>query len=492
MLADFNLLGRIRAFVGRFTNGEIPEEELEEFIGSEANETTAREDIEELFEVLKETPEIIEELSEEAAVQAILSDLSPNLQYEDEGQNGFSAYGSLSSRISSGGGSSASLELIDVSRQDYFAIKYYDRYTGKGRFFRFSLLPAIENKISPLVAGQTVPGVQPGIMINTSMRHRNILIPGSTPVYQAVGLESVEIRLCGLLSGDETVVNDTPGPINFTDNSLGNGVNAYELAQFFREEVVIPGVAVDLDLFASAGQVLPSDRDSITPSGAVHIQGKLLIKNFRSMSSRASRDYYCIDAFLINYKLEKRENPKGTQSAEDLEICQLSAQRWREKREELEAARVAKNEEAAAAATTTTPATTTGTTTATPATPTATAPTTDSLPSEPVSNACLTLLNSNGFDISDLNKVKPAIPVAEGVQEESAMVGEGEVDPNAAREGNQNIIDPNAAREGNQNIIDPNAAREGNQVTPQSAREGDQIIVESQRPVTPNQVQIVP
>jgi len=415
MLADFALLTGLRALIDRFGGRQnIPEEEITAFIGAQATGSTARADIEKLFETLEEAPEIIETLAEEAAVRSILSDLSPNLQYEDESQNGFSAYGYLDSIVSSGGDSARITRLFDPDRQDYFGIKYYDKFTGKGRYFRFSLLPAIENKISPLIPGQTVPGVQPGIMINTAMRHRNILIPGSTPVYQAIGLESVEIRLCGLLSGDETVINDTPGPITFTDNELGNATSGYDLAQFFREEVVIPGVPVDVEIYASAGQVAPLQREGANPNGSIKINGSLLIKSFRSMSARASREYYCIDAFLINYKLEKRADPKGTQSAADLEICQLSAQQWREKMSAIDT-----SPESAREGNQNSPAPAEGQ----PATPTVV-----QLP-EPVSNACLTLLASNGFDISDLNKAPEPPPVPSTVP--AAMVGEGERDNNA-------------------------------------------------------------
>lgn len=281
---------------------------------------------EDLQEVMDSWGEHAEELAEDNARESILNDLSPYLEYEEEDN----FVGFQQSIITSGGGPSTN-NFQYYQREDHFSIKYYDKYKGKGRHFLFSLLPAVETSFR--FPGKSVPGVMPGIMIHTKMQHRGITIPGGTPVYQSIGLESVEIRLCGLFSGDEDVLGDSAGPARFTDRPEGNVVSGYDLAQFFRQEVVIPGVPVDLDIYASNGQITEGGESVLAQvGGTVHITGQLLIKDFRSFSARASRDYYMIDGFLINYELEKRADPEGTGAAADIEACEAEAEAYRKEK----------------------------------------------------------------------------------------------------------------------------------------------------------------
>lgn len=229
------------------------------------------------------------------------------------------------------------INVNSVYTENTFSITYYSKTDGKPLHFVFALMPAIESNTRPVVQGQTVPGVAPGIVINTKMRHRAMLIPGGTPVYQSIGLESIDIRLCGLFSGDELQLGSSSSKTFFRDEPTQAGSNGYNMAQYFRQNVVIPGVPVDLNISASSGFV---SQDAVSPTfnsdaGRVQIKGKLLITDFRSISARATRDYYCIEGYLINYELEKRADPEGTGAAADIKACELEAENYRKNKAEV-------------------------------------------------------------------------------------------------------------------------------------------------------------
>jgi hypothetical protein len=268
---------------------------------------------------------------EATAQKAILDDLSPFLSLNPENtQPGF-----LSTQLSSGPSDNRIQRRVEqqfYQRTDYFSITYYDKYLGSPRNFAFSLLPAIENTIRPSVQGQTVPGVTPGIMIHTKMRHRAVLIPGSTPIYQSIGLESVEIRLCGLFTGNENPLAPRGKSSLFTDTAEANVVSGYDVAQFFRENIVIPGTPVELNIFASSGHIDVTGgslSELEQRAGLIHITGTLLVSELRTFTARASRDYYCIDGYLINYKLEKRADPEGTGASADIKACLQKAEQYK-------------------------------------------------------------------------------------------------------------------------------------------------------------------
>jgi len=246
----------------------------------------------------------------------------------------------LNLMLTSGVGAETIISPITVNSvytENTFSITYYSKTDGKPLHFVFALMPAVESSTRPVVQGQTVPGVAPGIVISTKMRHRAMLIPGGTPVYQSIGLESVDIRLCGLFSGDELQLGSSSSKTFFRDEPAEAGSNGYNMAQYFRQNVVIPGVPVDLNISASSGFVM-QDAGSPTfnsDAGRVQIKGKLLITDFRSISARASRDYYCIEGYLINYELEKRADPEGTGVAADIKACELEAENYRKNQAEV-------------------------------------------------------------------------------------------------------------------------------------------------------------
>ena len=247
--------------------------------------------------------------------------------------------GNLDLVLTSGPGPNAvsnPVTINTVHTDNTFSITYYSKAEGKPIHFVFALMPAIESSTRPIVQGQTVPGVAPGIVINTKMRHRAMLIPGGTPVYQSIGLESVDIRLCGLFSGDEWLGTASTKTF-FRDEPSEAGTNGYNMAQYFRQNVVIPGVPVDLNISASRGFIMEHAGSPTfnTDAGRVNIKGKLLITDFRSISARATRDYYCIEGYLINYELEKRADPEGTGVAADIKACELEAENYRKNKAEV-------------------------------------------------------------------------------------------------------------------------------------------------------------
>ncbi len=221
--------------------------------------------------------------------------------------------------------------LLEGAKRSYFKITYYSATDGKERVFLFTLLPAIESHLPIQNSGAKVPELKAGICINTKMLHRNIVVPGSTPVVQSIGPESTTMMLTGLFVGNELYdVSNSISQPSFNDE-LGQN-NAFEIAMAFRNEVVLPSIPVFIDIYASAGASF-SAIDGARTDRFTRINTRGLIKNIRNCTSRDNRSYYGLDVIVVDYIQRNRVNPETPEEVRAKEqiydACVLDFERYR-------------------------------------------------------------------------------------------------------------------------------------------------------------------
>jgi hypothetical protein len=215
-----------------------------------------------------------------------------------------------------------------------------DKIVNQKKDFYFQLLPAIKSNL-PVSAGTDVPGAMPGIQFrieNNIVKHR---IPGFAPVYQPLGIESIKCTLVGMFTGNDGIdissaysddlnagllappettskINPANVPNNFKDganvpipnqskSSTSTNVavlteDAFRGAQEFYNEIVAPGVEVEVELNLrkgtgdfEGGSIGPF-RDEITGNPKF----KALIKKLDLYYVRRDRCWFILDLEVTN------------------------------------------------------------------------------------------------------------------------------------------------------------------------------------------------
>lgn len=89
---------------------------------------------------------------------------------------------------------------LEATRKDLA----YNNTLSEKRDFYFQLLPAIKSNL-PVSGGTDVPGAMPGVQFrieNNIVKHK---IPGYSPVYQPIGIDSIKCTLVGMFTGQDGV-----------------------------------------------------------------------------------------------------------------------------------------------------------------------------------------------------------------------------------------------------------------------------------------------
>ncbi len=209
-------------------------------------------------------------------------------------------------------------QAADIANRAYFRI-YYKTLDRGLSFFNFALLPAIENYLPIQNQGAKVPELKPGICLYTKVRHRNAVVPGSTPVQQTIGIESRTMMLVGLFIGKEKInvlaaTTPTEGidsrrqfPAVPDEAIYTNNSNGYDLAEQFHREVVQAGEVVKIDIWSPVfGEIQVADLNNNSVATALNIKAEGLISGFRLCTSRINRAYYAIDLTITRYQARKR------------------------------------------------------------------------------------------------------------------------------------------------------------------------------------------
>ena len=181
---------------------------------------------------------------------------------------------------------------------DSFNIKYTDRQRG-ARVFNFALPPAVDNILTYSGSGSfrgnaSVPDVKAGLPIRTTMKHKNIVIPGGTNVVQTIGVDSKYIVLVGAFIGSEEFSTKPKTP--------GVSRSSYQTAKEFDERVVQQGAPISLNVTINAA------------GGAETIDITGVIVDFKAYAVRRAKTYYSITVLYTKYPKIK---PPVTLTAEE-------------------------------------------------------------------------------------------------------------------------------------------------------------------------------
>lgn len=199
------------------------------------------------------------------------------------------------------------------NKKDIFTVEFKD-LNGKKGTFHFDLLPAIENRGGGNIRAGDVPEVKPGILRMLETRHKNIVVPGATPVVQSIGIKSALVNLVGCFTGvegksAEVKYRNDPLLAKYGDKS-DPPTNAYEKATAFHNEVVLPMTQVKVTVQASVGS-----------NGVMKMVYEGVIIKFKDYAVRSNRNYYTIDLLVTSYAAHKisslSEIDKATQGASE-------------------------------------------------------------------------------------------------------------------------------------------------------------------------------
>jgi hypothetical protein len=178
--------------------------------------------------------------------------------------------------------------------KDIFVVKYFPAEGDAPRFFCFALPPAVDQTGGG--RGQNgIPEIKPGIVTNTTMKYKNFIVPGATPVVQAIGVQNTTYQFVGALIGSEEIklsaVRTTPPEINATEEQ-----NAHKAAQLFDRNIVQQAKIVDILIITD-----------------ITYKYRGVVVNFKFHSVRAERVYYTIDLLATDYpKRTDNQNPVGS------------------------------------------------------------------------------------------------------------------------------------------------------------------------------------
>lgn len=223
------------------------------------------------------------------------------------------------------------------------------------RDFYFQLLPAIKSNL-PVSGGSDVPGAMPGIQFrieNNIVKHK---IPGFSPVYQPMGIDSIKCTLVGMFTGNDGVdisasysndinagllapqtelsslfssqTNTNPNPVSSTNNIDSSGLpipstnkantasdiailseDAFRGAQDFYNEIVISGreVEVELNLRKSSGPYPGGTPGPFRDAETGNPKFKALIKRLDLYYVRRDRCWFILDLEITDAGLIGKE-----------------------------------------------------------------------------------------------------------------------------------------------------------------------------------------
>lgn len=223
------------------------------------------------------------------------------------------------------------------------------------RDFYFQLLPAIKSNL-PVSGGSDVPGAMPGIQFrieNNIVKHK---IPGFSPVYQPMGIDSIKCTLVGMFTGNDGVdisasysndinagllapqtelsslfssqTNTNPNPVSSTNNVDSSGLpipstnktntasnvavlseDAFRGAQDFYNEIVISGreVEVELNLRKSSGPYPGGTPGPFRDAETGNPKFKALIKRLDLYYVRRDRCWFILDLEITDAGLIGKE-----------------------------------------------------------------------------------------------------------------------------------------------------------------------------------------
>jgi hypothetical protein len=193
-----------------------------------------------------------------------------------------------------------------ANRDDKFSVKYRD-LSGKTKTFWFDLLPAMENRGGSKFGNIEVPEVKPGILHRIDTKHKNIVVPGCTPVVQTIGINNSMLNLIGAMTGEENIDKGRDGAsLSKNDVLMGaytepfdKDVSANNQAKLFMDEVVLPGTEVTVTVQAS--NIGASGTKAENPERIIYTG---VIISYKFYAVRKNKAFYTIDLLITKYNLK--------------------------------------------------------------------------------------------------------------------------------------------------------------------------------------------
>lgn len=168
--------------------------------------------------------------------------------------------------------------------------------TNKSYFF--SLLPAMDSVI-PMTASKDVPNALPGLHIRVKANIAKLRVPGSTPIYQHMGIDSVMITVVGMFTG---VDGDKPSPATYLSHATGKDkvgtlmakLDTYGAMQSFYEHAYLSGADLDVEINMARYQAFDVEEGVIrsAKTGNPRFRGHLSL--LEVAHARSDRTYYTL------------------------------------------------------------------------------------------------------------------------------------------------------------------------------------------------------
>ena len=168
-----------------------------------------------------------------------------------------------------------------------FSIGFKDG-SRTNRIFRFSLLPAVDDGNETT----SIPEIKPGILKKTTMQLKRFTIPGSSPVFQNIGIRETILQCVGLLVGNEDFKDDSSQNDISEIYDKNSSLNAYRSALEFDGEVVQKGHKCGITI-ASGGNE--------TNDKTLVIRHNCLVQNFRYFVTRSDRVWFSLELAILDY-----------------------------------------------------------------------------------------------------------------------------------------------------------------------------------------------
>jgi len=168
--------------------------------------------------------------------------------------------------------------------------------TNKSYFF--SLLPAMDSVV-PMTASKDVPNALPGLHIRVKANIAKLRVPGSTPIYQHMGIDSVMITVVGMFTG---VDGDKPSPATYLSHATGKDnvgtlmakLDTYGAMQSFYEHAYLSGADLDVEINMARYQAFDVKEGVIrsAKTGNPRFRGHLSL--LEVAHARSDRTYYTL------------------------------------------------------------------------------------------------------------------------------------------------------------------------------------------------------
>jgi hypothetical protein len=192
----------------------------------------------------------------------------------------------------------------DSNAEDFFKILYTD-VKGQKKSFVFALLPAIDSNAGR--GSSQVPDVKPGIIIRTSMRQKNIPVPGGVPIIQTIGVDNTVLQAVGAFIGTERITDQKDSArgdlhtIYPGVQKLSESESSEKKANMFMKEVVHSGRPIEFH----SKSVSKTSSDPKAPVVGMELKYRGVIVNFKYYAARRNRTYYSLDLLISEYDVNK-------------------------------------------------------------------------------------------------------------------------------------------------------------------------------------------